>query len=113
MPRPPKKNKHEKRTERMFMRLTLTEKLHVEQQASAAGISVSDYMRQRALDYAVPPVESQADTQLIAEINRIGCNLHQFLRDDRFGRGTRTEADWNELYDRLAGVLEKAAATYV
>ena len=100
------------RTERMFMRLTPTERVHVEHQASAAGLSISDYLRQRALNYTVPPVHSEVDSQLIGEINRVGCNLHQFLRDDRFGRGTRSEADWNGLYDRLALVLEKAAAAY-
>lgn len=110
----PKKQPHEKRDGTpMQARVTEAERLYIEQQAALAGLSPSEYMRQRALDYVVQPAQSQADTQLIAEINRIGCNLHQFLRDDRFGRGTRTEADWNELYDRLSKVLEKAAAAYV
>lgn len=109
----PELKEHEKKVERYNLRFTTAEDIHIRQQAAAAGITPTEYMRRRALDYRVQPMPSTLDTQLIAEINRIGCNLHQFLRDDRFGRGTRTEADWNELYDRLSNVLEKAAAAYV
>ena len=108
----PKKHTDEKRTELIRARMTVAERHHVEQQALAAGVTPSEYVRQRSLGYVVPAKASPVETELISEINRVGCNLHQFLRDDRFGRGTRSEANWNALYDRLAGVLEKAAASY-
>jgi hypothetical protein len=108
----PMKHEHEKRTEVIRARMTEAERDHVFEQAQRAGIKPSEYIRLRSLEYVVTPKPATADTELISQINMVGCNLHQFLRDDRFGRGTRTEADWNQLYDRLSSVLEKAAAAY-
>lgn len=108
----PKKHDDEKRTERHNLRFTIAEMVEIEQSAAAAGMKPTEFMRLRALGQVVKPAPAPVETQLISEINMIGVNLHQFLRDDRFGRGTRTESDWNLLYDRLSQVLEKVASGY-
>ena len=103
----PKKLGNERRVARLEAQVTLAEKQFVREQAKLAGITEAEYIRRRALGERVAVRQSKADAQLVYEVNAIGVNLMQHLRDDRFGRGTRTEADWDRLYDRVSGILEK------
>ena len=62
------------------VRLTGDERLHVERQAAAAGLALSDYCRRAILGQTVTPRRSAADDRLLLEINRIGVNLNQIAR---------------------------------
>ena len=73
----PTKDTAAKRTERFNLRLTPAELVHVQSQATHAGIGAHDYARRRVLGHKVPPARSQIDASLLTELNRIGVNLNQ------------------------------------
>lgn len=104
----PKKAKDERRLASTRADLTLAEKQFVSDQAKAAGMSEAAFVRNRVLGLPVSPRKSKTDARLVHEINMVGVNLMQYIRDDRFGRGHRSPADWDELYKRLAQVLDMA-----
>jgi hypothetical protein len=101
----PKKDEHEKRSEVVRLRLTLAEHEHVRSQAESAGVTVSDYLRRRALGYIVPRVVGRRgpDPVLLSELNRIGVNLNQIARNQNSGRPERLDAE--AVLDELRGVL--------
>lgn len=121
----PKKDTHEKRSEVVRLRLTLAEHEHVRSQAEAAGVTVSDFLRRRALGYIVPQIRGRRgpDPILLNELNRIGVNLNQIARNQNSGRTERLDPEtvldelrrllavitasdpgWAELDDRERGV---------
>jgi hypothetical protein len=73
----PKKQPHERRTASVRSDLTLAEKCYVQAQAALAGVSEAEYVRRRALDYAVKaaPAARSPDFALVNEINRLGNQL--------------------------------------
>lgn len=62
------------------LRVTAAELHHVEEQAAAAGLSLSDYCRRVLLAQRVQPRRSQTDAAALLELNRIGVNLNQIAR---------------------------------
>lgn len=101
----PRKDEHEKRNEVVRLRLTLAEHEHVRSQAETAGVTVSEFLRRRALGYIVPQarVRRGADPMLLNELNRIGVNLNQIARNQNSGRPERLDAE--VVLDELRGVL--------
>jgi hypothetical protein len=73
----PKKQPHERRSASVRSDLTLAEKCYVQEQAARAGLSEAEYVRRRALDYAVKiaPAARSIDSALASEINRLGNQL--------------------------------------
>lgn len=72
----PAKQPRENRSASTRAGLTIAEKIYVQEQAFAAGISEAEYVRRRALGIAVPPrSEKQAKAALVSEINRLGNQL--------------------------------------
>ena len=106
----PRKQPKEQRTESVRATLTVEEKLHVQRQAEAAGVTEAEYTRRRVLGYNVPPARSLTDTALISEINRIGVNVHQLVRDNNFKRSFTI--GWQGVLAELHGVLKTVSARY-
>lgn len=72
----PRKQDDERRTSATRADLTLAEKLYIQSQASAAGLSEAEYVRRRALGFAVPArSERESKAALVSEINRLGREL--------------------------------------
>lgn len=63
------KNGQDNRTAQVRIRFTPDEKAAAEALAQEAGLTLSDYIRKRALGL---PVHSKADVQMINELRRIG-----------------------------------------
>lgn len=101
----PKKEPHEKRSERPFNpRFTVAEVEYIRAQADAAGIGPHEYMRRRALDYNVPSGHRQrADPGLVNEINRIGVNVNQLAI--AVHRGSDFQEHWKSIGDEIRSVL--------
>ena len=72
-----KENK-ERRSAWIKMRVTPDEKRLIESKASAQGQTVTDFLRQRALDYRlrISPLEKER----IRQLARIGSNMNQIAR---------------------------------
>ncbi len=64
-------NKQKERTERLDIRLSVSEKAAVQRKAKACGLSISEYVRKRALGYeprAAPSDELLAFTSALIEL---------------------------------------------
>lgn len=110
----PNKTEHEKRTETARFRVTLAEREYIRSQASAAGLTETDYLRARALGYQVPAAAARSsDPALVSEINRIGVNVNQLTRavhmDDYRSPFT---AEWRAISAELRQALSKVAGAY-
>ena len=83
----PKKQEHERRSARIPpIDVTEAERTLVESQARAAGLSVTEYSRQRVLSGKVTAAPTRDTASLITELNRIGVNLNQIARQINRGR---------------------------
>ncbi len=103
----PKKAAEEKRSANFPpVRVTDAELIHVQDQAEMAGLSVSDYLRQRALSGKVTPRRTPAQASLLVELNRIGVNLNQIARSLNRGRDEDPQQIGFVLHE-LHGVMEK------
>jgi Bacterial mobilisation protein (MobC) len=106
----PRKDELDARSEIARLRLTPAEKLHLDANAAAAGLTVSEFCRRRVLGLTVVPSPARADAALISEINRIGVNVNQLayaFNADREFRG-----DWEAIRDELSRVLDKVTQSY-
>ena len=72
-----KENK-ERRSAWIKMRVTPDEKKLIESKASAHGQTVTDFLRQRALDYRLR--QSPLEKERIRQLARIGSNMNQIAR---------------------------------
>lgn len=78
----PTKSAKEIRGDRLGIRLTTAELVHLEQIAGGLGLTVAEFVRRRACGYRIPspplgsPVNAAAATALI----RLGVNLNQMAR---------------------------------
>ena len=107
----PKKQSHERRSERFNLRYTLAEIEHIRAQAAAAGLEPHEYVRRRSLGHAVPPAPARSsDPALISELNRIGVNVNQLAR--AVHRGSAFTEFWREIGDELADLRAKVAARH-
>ncbi len=110
MSRPPR-DLVDRRDERLRFRVTIVERLLIEECAKRAGMSVSEFLRDAALK---PPRthakktgstcicgKSGADRQLLNELIRHGNNLNQMTRAANRGRMPPPEA-----VTRLCGLIE-------
>lgn len=111
MPKPtgrPKLAPDERRDERLSgLRLTVAERVFVEEQAAAAGLGVSEYARRRLLGHTVAPARTVADDRLLMELNAIGNLLNQIARalhTDRPERADLSAAldEWRHIAAALA-----------
>ncbi len=73
----PKKPEEERRSLTHGLRLSPNEKEELEARADRAGLSLSEYLRRKALG---KPVKTKVDGKALKELNRIGVNLNQLAR---------------------------------
>ena len=85
-----KENK-ERRSAWIKMRVTPDEKRLIESKASAQGQTVTDFLRQRALDYRLR--QSPLEKERIRQFARIGSNMNQIAR-------------WTNTYKKRAEAVE-------
>lgn len=83
----PTKAFNERRCDRMNVRLTADERARLEQTADALGVTVSEFMRRRSLDYRLPPIVKTERPNTIAAMALIGLgnNLNQMTRHANAG----------------------------
>jgi uncharacterized protein (DUF1778 family) len=72
------KEDKERRSAWIKMRVTPDEKRLIESKASAQGQTVTDFLRQRALDYRLR--QSPLEKERIRQLARIGANMNQIAR---------------------------------
>lgn len=89
------------------VRMTPAELAYVEEQAAAAGLPVSDYVRRRALGGRVAGRRAQADDRALYELNRIGNNLNQIAHAANIGRAV--EGRLSDAIDQLLHAMEQVA----
>ena len=85
------KENREKRSSWIKMRVTPDEKKLIESKASAQGQTVTDFLRQRALDYRLR--QSPLEKERIRQLARIGANMNQIAR-------------WANMYKKRAEAVE-------
>lgn len=73
----PTKNIDEKQSEILRFRCTLSEKNSIQKKSSQVGLSLSDYMRQMALDGHIKVRKSKHDFELVYELKKLGVNINQ------------------------------------
>ena len=77
----PRKEPDDRRSETLAIRLTVAERIRVEQAAFAAGLSASEYARSLVLAGRVVVRQNRAlDHAAFDELRRIGVNLNQLTR---------------------------------
>lgn len=95
----------QRRSEMEVCRLTTSEKKTLRENANKAGLSVSDYLRRRALGHRIEQVKAQADASLISELNKIGVNVNQLAR------ATHRNSDMQIYYKEIGAELQRVLAT--
>ena len=95
-----KENK-ERRSAWIKMRVTPDEKRLIESKASAQGQTVTDFLRQRALDFRLR--QSPLEKERIHQLARIGSNMNQIAR---WANTYKKRAEAVEVITRLI-VLER------
>lgn len=74
--RPPK-DPEDRRSHTHGLRLSPKEKKELEQRAERAGVTLSDYIRRRALGQKIA---TKVEEEAINQIRRVGVNLNQIAR---------------------------------
>ncbi len=66
----------------LHVRLTLIEKVRLEERARLVGLSISEFVRRRALSVPLPPQSADRQTRdkLATSLLRIGVNLNQIAK---------------------------------
>ncbi len=106
----PKKEEHEKRTERYNLRFTLAEHEYLLAQADEVGLPMAEFLRRRALSYMVPTgrARRRVDPGVLNELNRIGINVNQIARNLNSDRPLRLNAQ--DVLAELQQVLGRLAS---
>lgn len=104
----PKKAEHERRIKSLRADVTIAEQQYVAAQAKAAGVSLGEYIRRRALGLSVVVRQAKADARLVHELNAIGVNLNQIAKLHNAGRVETRIGELDALMQRLHSTLDKA-----
>ena len=103
----PRKPVEDLRTAELRLYLSLAEKERLQADARSAGLRPADYVRELIAGHRPAILESQAhgNPRLLLELNAIGNNLNQAVRD-MHAESTRRH-DWEELRRLLQSALER------
>lgn len=104
----PKLDDQERRCRPTYIRWTIAEYGTIQANAALASVSVSEYVRRRALDLPVVARQTKADARLVHELNAIGVNLNQISRNLNTGREGVRAVDLDDLLGQLRTVLGRA-----
>lgn len=104
----PRKAQTDARSARVVFRVTENERSEVEAAAKEAGLSVSEYARNRTTWTYGTPAPRKATTDIearaLSELNRVGVNLWQISRHLNYGGSIP-----NDLSDAIAEVRAAVA----
>lgn len=89
------------------IRVTAAEAAHVEDKAAAAGLSLSDYIRRRALGGRIVARQTATDDRAIFELNRVGVNLAQIVK--RLNMTGDVAEDARDVLAEVRRTVEKVA----
>jgi hypothetical protein len=99
----------ELRTEELRLYLSLAEKQRLDEDAHVAGMRPADYVRRLITGHRPAAIESKSfgNPRLLLELNAIGNNLNQAVRD--LHAGSTRHHDWDYLQQLLQAALERVA----
>jgi hypothetical protein len=103
----PRKAPEERRVSGPNPRMTMAERVEIEQQAAILGISPSDFIRRQALGYRLPAtlaVQRHQAAQAVALL-RLGVNLNQIAH--RMNAGRDAPPDLSDLIARVDAMLDQ------
>jgi hypothetical protein len=102
----PRKAPEERRVNGPNPRMTIAERVEVEQHAAILGISPSEFMRRRSLNYRLPAALAvqRHVAALAVALLRIGVNLNQIAHHMNAGRGA--PPDLSALIARIEAILD-------
>lgn len=81
----PKKDDHERKDAQLNIRMTFAQFAAVESAASSLGVTAAEFGRHIFAKRRLPaPRAARVDPALVAQVRRVGVNLHQLLTDARF-----------------------------
>ncbi|PZR92692.1 MAG: hypothetical protein DLM68_01875 [Hyphomicrobiales bacterium] len=108
----PKKTAEELRHDQLKTRVTTPERVTVEYNATALGITIADFMRRRILGYrlpSVPAVQQRGIAALAIALLRIGVNLNQIAYQLNAGRAGPSDisAALSVLIARINAILDE------
>lgn len=107
----PRKEAHERLSAALPpVRVTDAELIAIGDQARSAGLSLSDFVRQRLTRDRITPKAGIADARMLCEINRAGVNLNQIAR--HLNRGQGVPADVGDVLAELRRVLDLVGRAY-
>ncbi len=112
----PTKADAERRCKQTNTRWTIAEDRFLREQASAAGVTVGEFIRRRALLLPVTPPPTRTDARLVHELNSIGVNLNQISRNlnaDRVGVPGSRAVDLDELMNQLHRTLDQVVDAFL
>jgi len=103
----PRKAPEEKREDRLNPRLTTAERAEIEHSAAILGVSPSDFVRRRSLNYRLPAALAlqRHVAALAVALLRIGVNLNQIAHHMNAGRGAPPALF--ALIDRIDVILDE------
>ena len=105
----PRKSPDELRTAEVRTFLTIAEKQKLSDDAATAGMRPAEYVRQLIAGHRPKAMATKScDPRLLLELNAIGNNLNQAVRD--MHAGSERKHDWEQLRDLLEAVLEKVVS---
>lgn len=90
--------------------MTDAELIALGDQAKAAGLSLSDFVRQRLGSGKVTPRPAVPEARLLSELNRCGVNLNQIAR--HLNRGQDVPADMGHVLHEFYRVLQLVGQRY-
>jgi hypothetical protein len=102
----PRKAPEEKREGRLYPRLTTAERVEIEHHAAILGVSPSEFMRSRSLNYRLPAalaVQRHVAARAVALL-RLGVNLNQIAHHMNAGRSA--PPDLSALIARIDALLD-------
>ena len=100
------------RTEEMRLYLSLAERQRLEEDAETAAMRPAEYIRRLIMGHKPAAIENRkfGNPRLLLELNAIGNNLNQAVRD--MHTGSQRKHDWEQLRSLLESVLERVAASH-
>ncbi|WP_437186771.1 plasmid mobilization protein [Planctomicrobium sp. SH668] len=105
----PRKHPDELRNVELRLYLTLPEKERIEEDARTAGLRPAEYIRRLIAGHRPASIESRSsgNPRLLLELNAIGNNLNQAVRD--IHAGSTRQHDWENLQGLLEIALQRVA----
>lgn len=104
----PTKAFHERRDDRLHVRLTADERARLEQSADALGLTVAEFLRRRGLDYRLPPAVPREKANTIATLTLMGLgnNINQMTRHAHAGHGLPVRGMLEDTLIRINSALD-------